>query len=209
MFCEHIYYFRNDIQKPFKMGTIEYTEHVCEMFKMDKLLPPPLSNNEDYHEDSWDNKDKPYKEEIICKATKEVLLASIKEEVNKKFDRNYRTIPTKDYIGLLGTLEAMDERRRADRGYQKTISKKKTYDKPDGDDATVMLYLDFLHKKQKNNIGKGKQQNNAIHGRKQCYCVLCNKEVPPKSSYTSHYSEKCNEFEYSNTNKDFNGSISK
>ena len=132
---EHIYYVRNYIQKPFKMGTLEYTEHVCEMFKMDKILPLPIINNEDYHEAAWDNKDKPYKEEIMCKAITDFPIVSIKEEVKKKFDRNYRTIPTKEYIGLLGTLEAMDERRRAYLWYHTPIVKKKTDDHPDGDDA--------------------------------------------------------------------------
>ena len=32
VFGEHVYYVRNNIHKPFNMGTIEYTEHVREMF---------------------------------------------------------------------------------------------------------------------------------------------------------------------------------
>ena len=32
VFNEHIYYVTNDIQKPFKLGTVEYSKRVCEIF---------------------------------------------------------------------------------------------------------------------------------------------------------------------------------
>ena len=70
-FDEHIYYVMNNIQKNFNMGILNYAEHVCDMFEMDKLLPHPNRNNEEYHEDSWDIMDMHYKEEIICKAIKD------------------------------------------------------------------------------------------------------------------------------------------
>ena len=163
VFGEYIYYVRNDIQKPFKMGTLEYTEHVRDMFKMDKLIHPPRRNNEEYHEASWDTRDMPYKQEMICKAINDFLLASMKEEVKKQFGRNYCIIPNEECIGILGTLQATDDRRRAYSGYQKPIAKKKTADQTAGDDDNSEAIPRVPHKKHKPNTGKGKQQKNAIH----------------------------------------------
>ena len=163
VFGEHIYYIRNDIHKPFKMGTLQYTEHVREMFKMDKLIHPPRRNNEEYHEASWDTRDMPYKEEIICKSIKDVLLAPMTEEAKEKFGSNYRSIPTEECIGIIGTLQAIYDRRREDSGYQKPIAKKKTADQTAGDDDNSEAIPRVPHKKHKPNTGKGKQQKNAIH----------------------------------------------
>ena len=172
VFGEHIYYVRNEIQKPFKMGTLQYTEHVHGMFKMDKLTPPPRRNNEEYHEAAWDTRDMPYKQEMICKAIKDVLLDSINEQVKEKFSSNYRTIPTEECIGILGTLQAMYDRRSAYSGYQNPIYKKKTADQPDGDFCKIETIPRVNHKKHTPNPGKGKQQKNSIHCSTQRYFLL-------------------------------------
>ena len=98
-----------------------------------------------------------YKEDIICKAIKDVLIASMKEEVNTVFSRNYCNIPTKEWIGLIRTLEAMDDKRCADRGYHNTITKKKMDDKSHGDDSNSESFRRFPHKKHKPNTLKCKQ----------------------------------------------------
>ena len=46
-FDEHVRYGNNDIQKPFKIGIINYTGRMREMFKLDKHLNPPIRNNDD------------------------------------------------------------------------------------------------------------------------------------------------------------------
>ena len=60
MFGEHIYYVRNDIQNPFKIGILKYADNVNEMFGVDKLLPPLSRNNEDYHESAYKKMGKPF-----------------------------------------------------------------------------------------------------------------------------------------------------
>ena len=45
VFDSQIYDVRNDIQKPFQMGILNYTERMREMFEMAKLLPPPNRKN--------------------------------------------------------------------------------------------------------------------------------------------------------------------
>ena len=60
MFGEHIYYVRNDIQNPFKIGILKYADNVNEMFAVDKLLPPLSRNNEDYHESAYKKMGKPF-----------------------------------------------------------------------------------------------------------------------------------------------------
>ena len=47
------------------MGILEYSERVHEMLELSKLLPPPIKNNEEYHEDDWDTRNTPYKEDTI------------------------------------------------------------------------------------------------------------------------------------------------
>ena len=39
-FQDHVKYIRNDIMKPFRVGTLQYYEHVCEMHDLAKYLPP-------------------------------------------------------------------------------------------------------------------------------------------------------------------------
>ena len=51
------------------------------MFEMAKLLPPPSSNNEEYHEATWDTRDMNFKRDIIHKKIKDVLLTAMQEEV--------------------------------------------------------------------------------------------------------------------------------
>ena len=64
------------------------------MFEMAKLLPPPSSNNEEYHEATWNTRKMTYKEEIICKAINGDMPAAIQEEVEVKYC-NHGIIPLK------------------------------------------------------------------------------------------------------------------
>ena len=57
----------------------------------------------------------------------------------------------------------MDDRRRADSGYQKPIAKKNTADQPDGDDDNSEAIPRVPHNKQKPIPGKGIQQKKTIH----------------------------------------------
>ena len=83
------------------------------MFDMEKLLPPPSKKKKEYHKIYRDTRYMDFKEDIICKEIKDVLPVEIQEEVEEK-DHNYYTIPTEDWIDLLGNSEAKDDRRRTD-----------------------------------------------------------------------------------------------
>ena len=50
MFDEHIYHVRNYIQKHFKMGILKYAQLIIDVFKMEKLIPPPIRKKYEYHE---------------------------------------------------------------------------------------------------------------------------------------------------------------
>ena len=54
------------------------------MFEMAKIIPPHIRKNEEYHEADWDNRDMNFNNEIILKEIKEILNASMKEEVKEK-----------------------------------------------------------------------------------------------------------------------------
>ena len=47
------------------------------MFDMAKLLNPPSRNNEEYHKSAWDNRDTPFKDDIIHKAVKDGLTTAM------------------------------------------------------------------------------------------------------------------------------------
>ena len=72
-FNKHILYVNNDIQKPYKMGVLNYAECLCEYFEIAKFPPPPRSKNEDFHKSAWDTSNKPFKEGDIRKAIKDSL----------------------------------------------------------------------------------------------------------------------------------------
>ena len=67
MLEEHIYYARNDIQKPFNMGIPKYAECMCNIIEMYKLIRYPISKNGDCQEYNWDTRDTPYKNGITRK----------------------------------------------------------------------------------------------------------------------------------------------
>ena len=79
VFDENIYCVRNDIYKPFNMGILKHSEHMCEVLKMDELIPTLIRKNEEYHESSWDTKYMTYKEDIIRKTIKNSLTKSTQE----------------------------------------------------------------------------------------------------------------------------------
>ena len=94
MFKEQKYYVRNEIQKTFKMGILEYSEWIHAMFEIVKLPPPPNKKNEENHEATWDTREITYKGEIIRKSTNNGLPTTIQEDFEEK-DREYHALPTK------------------------------------------------------------------------------------------------------------------
>ena len=61
------------------MVTLKYAERVHACFEMDKLIPPPISKNDYYHEAVWDTRYMTFKEDIIRKAIKYGITAAIQE----------------------------------------------------------------------------------------------------------------------------------
>ena len=57
MFNGNMYYTMGDIKKIFNMEILEYSERVRGMFEMEKLLPPPIMKNDEYHEAVWDSRE--------------------------------------------------------------------------------------------------------------------------------------------------------
>ena len=90
---------------------------------MYRLIPPPISKNKEYHESAWDTRNMPYNVDIIRKTIKDSLTVVMQEEVKENFGKNYRTIPTKEWIYLLSSPEARDDSRCAARESQKTNNK--------------------------------------------------------------------------------------
>ena len=191
------------------MGTLEYAKYVRTMFEMFMILRPLSRKNDKYHEDFWDTNDMPYKEDIICKAIKGIIALVTIEELQQKFGDDYHTIPTEQWTGMLGTVQATYYSRCAARESYKTGNKKKNYEQPNDADTTSQLRHRVPHKKHKPNPGKGKQQKNARHCDTQHYYVLFKKGGYPKRRYKSGSSEQLNIFDYSNTKKDQGGSMSK
>ena len=58
----------------------------------------------------------------------------MQEEVEQKFGSDYLTIPTKEWIDLLGILDDRDYRRCTTREYQKPATYKKQNENPYDDD---------------------------------------------------------------------------
>ena len=85
----------------------------------------------------------------------------------------------------------------------KTATKKD--DNPDGDDSNSDLRPKFPCNNRKPNPGKDKQQKTTINHDTQRYCVLWKKAWYSNSSYKSHYSKQCNEFDSAKTNKYLDG----
>ena len=75
------HYVRNEIQIPFNMGILEYSERMHKLFEMAKLLYPPIRKNEKCHESVWDTMYISYNEDIVCKTIKDDLTSEIQEEV--------------------------------------------------------------------------------------------------------------------------------
>ena len=50
VFNVYIKYVRNYIQKHFKMGILKYAQLIIDVFKMEKLIPPPIRKKYEYHE---------------------------------------------------------------------------------------------------------------------------------------------------------------
>ena len=53
VFQDHVKYINNDIVKTFRVGIIQYTDHVCEMHDFDKYLPPPSMKGGKYDQADW------------------------------------------------------------------------------------------------------------------------------------------------------------
>ena len=47
------------------MVILNYTEHMQELFDMEKLLIYPSGKNEEYHESLWNTREIPFKRDII------------------------------------------------------------------------------------------------------------------------------------------------
>ena len=141
---------------------------------MYRLIPPPISKNKEYHESAWDTRNMPYNVDIIRKTIKDSLTVVMQEEVKENFGKNYRTIPTKEWINILGTLENRHNRMRIAREYHKSTAKKKNYEQLDGDDAKNKSTPRFTCNKRKPNHGNDKKQNSYSHHSTQRYCVLFN-----------------------------------
>ena len=99
----------------------------------------------------------------------------MKEEVENNFVRKYCTISPKDWINLLGSLDARYDSSHAVCDPQKTVVNNKKADQPDWDDTDSELIHRVPHKKLKPNPVKSKQQKISIHRVTQRYCVLCKK----------------------------------
>ena len=93
MFDEHIYYVKNNIQKPFKMDIFYYPECVRKMFEMEKLLPLLRWKNEGYRKYAWETREVPFKEEIIHKAIRDSLTTEIQEEAEKRIQTITQFLP--------------------------------------------------------------------------------------------------------------------
>ena len=190
------------------MVTLKYAERVHACFEMDKLIPPPIRKKYYYHEDVWDTRYMTFKEDIIRKAIKYGITAAIQEQVKENY-HDYHIIPPKEQINLLGTLEVMDERRRADREDHNIDAKKNKDEHPDEGDANSEFIPKVPRNKFNPNPGKVKQKNTSRHLGIQNYCILFNKSGYPEIRYKSHSSEQCNTFYSSNTKNDLDGRLSK
>ena len=105
--------------------------NTCKKIVTAKLLSPLSRKNEEYHETDWYTRYMHFKYDIICNSIEDGLSRVIQEEVEEK-DREYNTIPPKDWIGIFRTLEAKDNRIRADREAHKTTTKKNKAEQPGG-----------------------------------------------------------------------------
>ena len=127
LFDEHIIYVKNDIQNLYKMVILKYDELVREMFEMANFLPPPISNNCQYHNTAWDIGNKPFKEYGTLRVIKDGLPVVTNNWFEKK-ECGCHTLPDEYCIDLLGTLETHYDSRRSDHDDQKpsTNNKKKS-----------------------------------------------------------------------------------
>ena len=57
-FQDHIKYTHNYIVNPFRVGILQYAEHVCKMHSLAKYPPPPSTKGGDYDEADWAVHDK-------------------------------------------------------------------------------------------------------------------------------------------------------
>ena len=103
VFDEHIYYVRNDTQKPFKMNIFYYPECVRKRFEMAKLLPPLRWKNEEYHKYAWETRDMNFKEEITHMAIRDRITTEVQKEVEKRIPTITPFIPN-SVLTRLGTL---------------------------------------------------------------------------------------------------------
>ena len=52
-FQDHVKYIHNDTVNPFRVGIIQYTDHVRDMHYLSKYLPPTSMKGNDYDEADW------------------------------------------------------------------------------------------------------------------------------------------------------------
>ena len=81
---------------------------------------------------------------------------------------NTAEFPPGECIDLLGTLDARDDRRRADRESQKRSTKENKFEHPDEADANRNSIPRVLCKKQKPKPVRGKQHETASHRITKC-----------------------------------------
>ena len=112
----------------------------------------------------------------------------IQDYSEDKFDSDYYNIPPKEWIHMLGTLEARDDRRSTACESQKPATKNKKDGQPDEADDNSESIPRFTCKKHKPNTRKGKQQI---------------------TWYKYHSSEKYNTFDSVKTKKDLIGNLYK
>ena len=79
----------------------------------------------------------------------------IQEEVDEKLGSDYCIISTEEFIDMIGTLDARDDRRRAAREAQKTFANKKKAQNPYEADSNSESSPRVTRKKHNPKPGKG------------------------------------------------------
>ena len=180
------------------------------MFELDNYLPPPSNNNKQYQGAACETRDKPFKDDDICKSIKGSLPTVMQNKVKQNYFYCF-TFPSEYWIDIIGTLEDRNNRMHVSFGQQNPSAKKKNkkvnhYIDTDSDrDSRSSVPL----KKKRPIPGKGSQKT-ASHHIVQCYFVLYNNPYYPYLRYKSYSSQQCRICSTpENTNKDLYGSLFK
>ena len=119
----------------------------------------------------------------------DVLSTSVQDELDDK-DKDYFSVPHKEWCDLLSIMEGKYNRKRA-ASQIKILSASKA--EPDNSYSNTRPRVTQKNKERTGYMPSRKRQgkNNPKHKGFQCYCVLRKKAEMPERKYKLHISENC------------------